>query len=347
MGNKFNRQILKKQVSSSAPAPVSTEGKKIRVGMDILTESSKAARASEMEIIYVTPDHITPSPKNSNISKNPDEIAELAESILHVGLLNPLVVRETEPGQYMIVCGERRFLATQKNIEDGRRSPEEPLKCHLFNPDLIDLPLTDDEKEDYVRDVENAQQRNKTEADKYSLIRRYEERYQLLRERDPERFHGLKTRTMLARDLNMGESSIAQFKKVDNQGSEELKQALREGQVKISTAVDIASMEKGKQAELINEALKTTSVASKNGSSPEITKKDVLKFKHAEKKASAGKSEAQEPEGLITEKILKKDLREIFKHLKEKEREGTGIQLNEQEYVSYLRLLKNLENLLR
>ena len=95
-------------------------------------------------------------------------------------------------------------------------------------------------KKDYVRDVENAQQRNKTDGDKLMLMRKFKARYELLRERDPERFKGIKTRDLLSEDLDVSKSTVAQFQKVENQGSNALKQALIDEQVTITTAVDIA-----------------------------------------------------------------------------------------------------------
>ena len=154
------------------------------------------------------------------------------------------------------------------------RSADQPIKCHLFNPELVDLPLNEDEKEDYVRDVENAQQRNKTDGDKLMLMRKFKARYELLRERDPERFKGIKTRDLLSEDLDVSKSTVAQFQKVENQGSNALKQALIDEQVTITTAVDIASMPEKKQEDLINKVLENNSV---------VTKKDVTQYQYEEK----------------------------------------------------------------
>lgn len=65
---------------------------------------------------------------------NESEIEDLAQSFIEVGMLNPLIVREMEDKKYRIVCGERRYRATNLNIEKGVRSADQPIKCHLFNP---------------------------------------------------------------------------------------------------------------------------------------------------------------------------------------------------------------------
>ncbi len=43
-----------------------------------------------------------------------EALSELAESIRSLGLIQPITVRETEPGRYQIISGERRFRAAQE-----------------------------------------------------------------------------------------------------------------------------------------------------------------------------------------------------------------------------------------
>ncbi|RSS60711.1 ParB/RepB/Spo0J family partition protein [Streptomyces sp. WAC07061] len=58
-------------------------------------------------------DAISPNPKQPRNMQHLDEdaLAELVTSIQTVGLLQPVVVRETEPGRYELIMGERRFRA--------------------------------------------------------------------------------------------------------------------------------------------------------------------------------------------------------------------------------------------
>lgn len=58
-------------------------------------------------------DSISPNPKQPRNMQHLDEdaLAELVTSIKTVGLLQPVVVRETEPGRYELIMGERRFRA--------------------------------------------------------------------------------------------------------------------------------------------------------------------------------------------------------------------------------------------
>jgi ParB family chromosome partitioning protein len=56
---------------------------------------------------------ITPNPRQPRDIFDDDALAELAESIRLVGLLQPIVVRPVAPGRYEIVMGERRWRACQ------------------------------------------------------------------------------------------------------------------------------------------------------------------------------------------------------------------------------------------
>jgi ParB family transcriptional regulator, chromosome partitioning protein len=56
---------------------------------------------------------ITPNPRQPRQVFDDDLLAELADSIRIVGLLQPVVVRRVSPGSYEIVMGERRWRACQ------------------------------------------------------------------------------------------------------------------------------------------------------------------------------------------------------------------------------------------
>jgi ParB family chromosome partitioning protein len=59
-------------------------------------------------------DAITPNPRQPREYFDEDALEELASSIREVGLLQPVVVRETVPGSYELVMGERRWRASRK-----------------------------------------------------------------------------------------------------------------------------------------------------------------------------------------------------------------------------------------
>jgi ParB family chromosome partitioning protein len=56
---------------------------------------------------------ISPNPNQPRKEFDPDSIAELAESIKKVGVMQPIVVREKASGSYEIIAGERRWRAAE------------------------------------------------------------------------------------------------------------------------------------------------------------------------------------------------------------------------------------------
>jgi len=57
---------------------------------------------------------VSPNPRQPREVFDEEALEELADSIKEVGLLQPVVVREADPGQYELVMGERRWRASQR-----------------------------------------------------------------------------------------------------------------------------------------------------------------------------------------------------------------------------------------
>ncbi|WP_380277628.1 ParB/RepB/Spo0J family partition protein [Kitasatospora purpeofusca] len=59
-------------------------------------------------------DAITPNPRQPREVFDEDKLAELVTSIKEVGLLQPVVVRQTAPGRFELIMGERRWRASRE-----------------------------------------------------------------------------------------------------------------------------------------------------------------------------------------------------------------------------------------
>ncbi|MFF5857517.1 ParB/RepB/Spo0J family partition protein [Streptomyces sp. NPDC012751] len=59
-------------------------------------------------------DAITPNPRQPREIFDEDALQELVDSIKEVGLLQPVVVRQTGPGRYELIMGERRWRACRE-----------------------------------------------------------------------------------------------------------------------------------------------------------------------------------------------------------------------------------------
>ncbi len=57
---------------------------------------------------------IQPNPNQPRVHFDEESLKDLANSIKEIGILQPLLVRETGPGSYQLIAGERRWRAAQR-----------------------------------------------------------------------------------------------------------------------------------------------------------------------------------------------------------------------------------------
>ncbi|MBI3248091.1 MAG: ParB/RepB/Spo0J family partition protein [Deltaproteobacteria bacterium] len=95
-------------MSESAVAP---KRRALGRGLSALIGDAPAPTATPIER-RVLVSEIRPNPRQPRRFFDEDRIAELADSIRHQGVLQPLVVRKMEDG-YELIIGERRFRAAQ------------------------------------------------------------------------------------------------------------------------------------------------------------------------------------------------------------------------------------------
>ena len=69
---------------------------------------NEVAQQNEVSI-----DSISPNPKQPRTVFNEDAMTELVASIKEIGILQPPVVRQTSPGRYELIMGERRLRAAK------------------------------------------------------------------------------------------------------------------------------------------------------------------------------------------------------------------------------------------
>jgi len=83
-------------VTKDAPAPASSAELPASALRDVPTSS------------------ISPNPNQPRVHFDEDSLNDLANSIKEIGVLQPLLVRETSPGTYQLIAGERRWRAAQR-----------------------------------------------------------------------------------------------------------------------------------------------------------------------------------------------------------------------------------------
>ncbi len=82
--------------------------------LDALIPTSLTVGGNEVAQQNEVPvDSISPNPKQPRTVFNEEAMAELIASIKEIGILQPPVIRQTSPGRYELIMGERRFRAAK------------------------------------------------------------------------------------------------------------------------------------------------------------------------------------------------------------------------------------------
>lgn len=87
-------------------------------GLEALIPSAPAAEARESGITEIPVSAISPNPRQPRHKQDSEALSELADSIREHGLLQPLIVTQSEdslPGasRYQLIAGERRWMAAK------------------------------------------------------------------------------------------------------------------------------------------------------------------------------------------------------------------------------------------
>ena len=131
---------------------------------EALKETQHPVTNLEDEIVYIDMDKILPNSRNKYEMTEIEEIAGMIK--LAGGILQNLIVKPMdEEGYYVLTTGERRWrgacLLRDRNEYPARYDNKVP--CVIRDPVKIELPLNDEDKEDFAILVTN-QYRVKTDA---------------------------------------------------------------------------------------------------------------------------------------------------------------------------------------
>lgn len=193
----------------------------------------------------------------------------LADDIERQGLKHNLVVVEDsdEHDTYFIKSGHRRYAAIQQLVSEGRYNSK-------YIPCLIDGSKTKDES---ILDLIMLNATTRVMSDS-EIFKQYEVLKETLDNLKASGDYNLKgrMREKLAEALNVSSAQVGKIENIKHNAVEEVKEAVANGDMKITTADEIAKLPENEQVEIITE--KPVS---------EITTKDVKERK--EKKAAAKK----------------------------------------------------------
>jgi|GEM_PF-1959479 len=219
------------------------------------------------------------------------DIEILAEDIERQGLKHNLVVVEDsdEPDTYFIKSGHRRFTAIKQLVREGKYSSK-------YVPCLVDGSKTKDEN---ILDLImlNATTRVMTDSELYKQYEVLKETLERLKA-DGMKVKG-RLRDKVAEALNVSPAQVGKIENIKHNAVDEVKEAVKNGDMTIATADSIAKLPEEDQAEIVTEK----PVA-------EITTKDVKE--RSEKKAETSsyerKGELVKWDGAKYEDVIKKTL---------------------------------------
>ena len=175
------------------------------------------------------------------------EIETLAEDIERQGLMTALVVSENG-SRYKLISGHRRLSAVKLLIESGRRKSSK-VPCFIKgakpnNETQLDLIML------------NATQRKYSDADK---MREYEELMRIFKELEAagKPIKG-RIRDRIADALNVSSAQVGKLDNIKHNAIPDVEQAVKSGDMSISTANEVAKLPPEKQQKIISEKPKIT-----------------------------------------------------------------------------------------
>ena len=171
-------------------------------------------------------------------------IDELAEDIREDGLENNLLVRKIENDRYEVelIGGERRYSAILRNIEHGDRTYEY-IPCKVLTMSDIDA-----RKRLILNNMENDPLTN---AEKLEAVEELKEIYKAKKEAG-ENIPG-RIQSIIASEMGLKKSQVANYEKILNHASEEVRESIRKEELPLDAAVTLVDLDEEEQRRFLNE----------------------------------------------------------------------------------------------
>lgn len=171
-------------------------------------------------------------------------IDELAEDIREDGLENNLLVRKIENDRYEVelIGGERRYSAILRNIEHGDMTYEY-IPCKVLTMSDIDA-----RKRLILNNMENDPLTN---SEKLEAVEELKEIYKAKKEAG-ENIPG-RIQTIIASEMGLKKSQIANYEKILNHASEEVRESIRKEELPLDAAAILVDLDEEEQRRFLNE----------------------------------------------------------------------------------------------
>lgn len=176
------------------------------------------------------------------------DIDTLKHSIKTTGLQSPLVVLpKNANGDYVLLSGERRLTALKELVDEGYVEFSN-VYCAIIDPDELDIPLSYDEKVNFLIVTTNAEQREMTNEDILQQIKILKDTYASLKANGED--VPVKTRAFVAQSLNMSETQVQRYSSIEKNLLNEFFELFCSDVLPISVACEIAKLDNSTQKSL-------------------------------------------------------------------------------------------------
>lgn len=262
---------------------------------DLLNNKSKENSNTEgtFKVKNIPIKKIVPNEKNFY---KVEDISELKESILLVGLQQNLVVREI-PGtdNFSMITGHRRLKALTELAAEGHKEFETaPCKIETDVDDIMsELKLI----------FTNSTTRELSDYEKIQQMSRLKELLMTLKQRGIK-FNG-RMRELVAESLKVSPAQVGRMESIESNLSPEFKEELKNNKVNFSTAYELSSLPEPEQKEVYEKYQEKGNISIKDVKDKKITEKQPM-VKPAKQYAKLVKQELEKPERKIEDiqKIL-------------------------------------------
>jgi len=82
--------------------------------VEVVAPAAEADRSPGASVVHLGVDEIIPNKYQPRVAVHPASLAELAASIRQTGVMQPVIVRQSDGGGYELVAGERRWRAAME-----------------------------------------------------------------------------------------------------------------------------------------------------------------------------------------------------------------------------------------
>ena len=208
---------------------------------DLMSErSTKEIQTKErQEIVFRNPKELIPSDENFYKVENVDT---LKQSLLLVGVLQPLLIENTDAGD-IVIAGHRRRKACVELIEEGYEEFKN-VPC-IYKNQARTKELSG--KEDILRQIALIQANNYRDKSDWERMTETLQMEELIKELRKEMELEGKTRDILKDMINVSSGQVARYHAISTNLNGKLLEAFESGGINVSVAYEVSTLDEARQ----------------------------------------------------------------------------------------------------